>query len=56
MTLSCCLSRGFGGRDCRVLCVIYAEFKELCIDIGFIWLVLTTSTGCREVVGPAWGW
>ena len=32
-----CLSRGSGGRDCRVLCVIYVYFKEFNLILGFGW-------------------
>ena len=34
-TSSGCLSRGSRGHNCRVLCVMYVYFKELCISIGF---------------------
>ena len=37
MTPSGCLSRGSGGRDRRVLCIIYVYFKELILIIGFGW-------------------
>ena len=35
MTSSGCLSRGSRGRDCRVVCVLYICFKEICVLIGF---------------------
>ena len=35
MTSSGCLSRKSRGRNCRIVCVLYVSFKELCIIIGF---------------------
>ena len=50
VTSSGCLSRGSRGRDCRVVCVIYVYYKELCI---IVWFGLHERCA-RDVVRP-WG-
>ena len=61
MTSSGCLSRGSRGRDCRVLCVVFIYFEELCILIGFglherrAWDVVR-SWGLRGAGKAVWVW
>ena len=50
VTSSGCLSRGSRGRDCRVLCMIYVQFKDLRIIIGF-----SLCEKCARDVVRSWG-
>ena len=52
---------GVGGRGCRVLCVLYVSFNEVCIIMGFVLCErrpreVGKSWGLRRAGKAAWAW